>query len=258
MTVPRSCEETPVPRPLIVLCLVLAAGSPAWAEGTTSRFFVELRGGAASYALDDVDTILGEADALMVEPSPVDDDRFGGDGYRRTQDGPIEGGALFGLLIGRSTSGGWRYGGGLESLGGTSRTTASGANGTSVFDADLTAWNAFGHVARRLPWSPGGIEARVGLELGLVVPTGRLALERDGSTEEVEFDGVGFSSLLLLRVERQVGTVTAPFVEVGVRRAVVRSDGARDGDLAALTGPEVTLDLTGPLVRLGLHFGSRP
>lgn len=245
-------------RPLIALCLVLVAISPGRASAATSRIFVEARGGAASYAMDDLDATLRDADAFMVERSPLDDDRFGADGYRRTQDGPLEGEAIFGLVVGWEVPGGWRFGGGLESLGGTSRITARGASGTSAFEADATAWNAFGHVTRRLPWSAAGFEFVAGVELGLLFPTGSLALERNGIREDIEFDGVGFTGLALLRVERPLGAPAAPFVEFGVRRAVVRSDGARGGDLATLTGPEITLDHSGPLVRLGLHFGSRP
>ena len=245
-------------RILGILLLLLALPPAVRADAPESAFFVDFHGGVAAYALDDVDALIADADDLMVERSPLDEIRFGADGYRRTADGPIESGWLAGLVVGRVWDGGGHLGAGLESLGGASRTTASGANGSSAFVADVAAWHVFFVGGHRFPWSAAGVDVFGSVQLGVVSPRGSVDLRREGTTEEVPLDSTGISWALLLRLQRRASNLLSPFVEAGYRHAAFEQTLPGGGTLDALTGPAITVDHSGPLLRLGLRLGPRP
>jgi len=212
---------------------------PLAAHALNEHVWLMLNGVGGTYAMSDLNA---EIDAINAANA--------GTGWSFAR---VTGGSSFGGSVGFETSGQWNFGLGVDRLEAT--TEASDAGGAVEFRLGANAWRAFGEYALR---PMGHSTLFVGGAIGIIQENGKIIDSQAGFTPLVS-DTYGADPM----VEGHLGGnwwVTPRFAVTaigGYRHARVREIRVEDAPYIPVTGERLSLDFSGPSVRVGIKLAAK-
>lgn len=220
------------------IAILVTAGAllPFTAQAADEHVWLMLNGGGASYGMADLNsefTAFNEANAGTGQSYPL-----------------IKQGMSFGGAIGYETPHQWNFGAGYDRLLASSET--SNASGGMRYEFNANAMRVFGEVASR---PVGSSSVRIGASVGVLAEGGKVRVSLPGEAP-VDFRIGGLAPLY----EGYAGGdwwATHQFAvtcAAGYRYAKVTRTKIEGGTLISSNGEAVTVDYSGPFVRLGIRL----
>lgn len=224
---------------LLVGVAALAAGP---AHALNERAWLLVGGGAAAYGMSDLNEELRAFNAT-----------YGSGGLTFDM---IEKGPALGLAVGFETSGRWNFGLGVDRMFAT--TTASTPTAEVRYQFTANGWRAFAEYALR----PIGKSAlRLGFGAGVIGESGKITITQAGYTPSEPsklsgaaplYEAYAGGDLWLTPIVAISGASGYRYAKLGS----VNTDGYEYD--SQIDGTPVSIDFSGPYVRLGLKFVSSP
>lgn len=222
---------------LLVLAAALAARP---AQALNERTWLLVSGGGAAYGMSDLNEELRAFNAT-----------YGSGGLTFDM---IEKGPSLGLAIGFETRGRWNFGVGVDRMFATTIASATGQEVRYQFTAN--GWRAFMEYALR----PVGSSAlRIGLGAGVIGESGKITITQVGYTpsEPSKLNGAAPLYEAYAGGDLWLTPVVAISGAGGYRYAKLASINTDGYEYdSQIDGSPVSIDFSGPYVRLGLKFAS--
>lgn len=223
------------------IAILAAAGMllPLAAHAFDERVWLMLNGSGGRY---DMSAFNAEIDAINAANA--------GTGWSFAR---ITGGRSLGGSMGFETAGKWNFGVGFDRLEAT--TQASDATGALTFQFGANAWRLFGEYALR---PIGHSTLFIGGAIGVIQENGKLILTQTGF-DPLSLDTYGSDPMFEGHVGGSLWTVRsfALTATAGYRWARVRQIRVENSPYITATGERLSLDFTGPSVRLGIKLAGK-